>query len=77
MNKSLERELVLAALSFNGIYFYTSMHLSPAQSYLFLFCYITFKLLKLTSKNSPIKNPCIPPEMVFRVLVGPYQESGI
>lgn len=61
-NKSLERELVLGALSFNGIYSYTYIHLSPAQSYLFLLIhYITFEVLRLTSKKiHPLKSHVFP-----------------
>lgn len=43
-NKSLQRELILAALSFNGLYCYTPKPLSPDLRLLFLY-YITFKVL--------------------------------
>lgn len=59
------------------------MPLSSPELALFIFIvfYIAVHLCEaietLTFKNAPIKNPCISPEMVFRVLVGSYHESGI
>ena len=81
MNKGKEQGLVFGALSFNGIYCYTFMHIFSVQIYLsfffFFLHYMTLRQLKLTFKNAAIKNQCTSPEMVFRVLVGSYHKSGI
>lgn len=54
MNNNLEKELVLDGYHLMAFYSYTSRQLSPSPHPFFLH-YITFKLLKLTSKIHPLK----------------------